>query len=235
MKQVIILFAAMLAGVFNANAQTMDHKEPIKKIEVTGSAEQEVLPDKVFISISLKEYQKDSKNKVDILVLEQQLQKAIADAGLPKESLKVGDISGYREWFGKKKPTNFLESKNYVLTVENLSKIDGILNKVDEKGVASVGIDHFDYSKIEQLRKEVKIKALQAAKEKAKYLLEGIGEQLGEAIEIIEIDNGYIPQPMYANARMKVSAAMEDASQESTVDVQKIKVRFEIKASFKIK
>ena len=82
-----------------------------------------------------------------------------------------------------------------------------------------------------------KIKAFQAAKDKAKYLLEGIGEQMGEALEIIEIDQSYSPQPVYSNmmvrsAKMDMSA---DAMPESTIDVQKIKVRYEMKASFRIK
>jgi uncharacterized protein YggE len=108
---------------------------------------------------------------------------------------------------------------------------------VDDKGIAFTNIDRYEFSKIEQLRKEIKIKALQAAKEKAKYLLEGIGEQMGEALDIIEIDQSYSPQPVYSN-RMMMSAKMDASAgdmPESTVDVQKIKVRYEMKASFRIK
>ncbi|PWK28875.1 hypothetical protein LV89_00428 [Arcicella aurantiaca] len=230
----------MLATAFVGNAQQTMEKPLVKKIEVNGSAEQEVLPDEIFVSISLREYfkEKDNKNKVDIMVLEKQLQKAVEEAGIPKENFTIGAINGYREWWGKKKPTTFLETKNYILKVPNLYKIDGIVSKVEEKGVAGINIDRYEFSKIEQLRRDIKIKALQAAKEKAKYLLEGIGEQLGEAIEIIEIDNGYSPQPVaYSNMMMR-SAKMEmaaDAMPESTIDVQKIKVRYEIKAVFRIK
>lgn len=228
----------IFATAFASNAQTME-KPLVKKIEVNGSAEQEVLPDEIYVSISLREYfkDKDNKNKIDIMVLEKQLQKAVEEAGIPKENFSIGAINGYREWWGKKKPTTFLETKNYILKVSNLYKIDGIVSKVEEKGVAGINIDRYEFSKIEQLRRDIKIKALQAAKEKAKYLLEGIGEQLGEAIEIIEIDNGYTPQPVYANVMMR-SAKMEmaDAAMpESTIDVQKIKVRYEMKAVFKIK
>ena len=85
--------------------------------------------------------------------------------------------------------------------------------------------------------KVLKIKALQAAKEKAKYLLEGIGEQMGEALEIIEIDQSYSPQPVYSNMMMRTARveASADAMPESNVDVQKIKVRYEMKVSFRIK
>lgn len=223
-----------------ADAQQVIMEKPlVKKIEVNGSAEQEVLPDEIFVNITLREYfkDKDNKNKVDIMALEKQLQKAVEEAGIAKENFTIGAMNGYREWWGKKKPTTFLESKSYILKVPNLYKIDGIIARVDDKGVASTNIDRYEFSKIEQLRKDIKIKALQAAKAKAQYLLEGIGEQLGEAIDIIEIDNGYQnPQPVYSNMMLRAAAApMADAMPESTIDVQKIKVRYEIKAVFKIK
>jgi hypothetical protein len=223
-----------------SNAQQVIMEKPlVKKIEVTGSAEQEVLPDEIFVTVSLREYfkDKDNKNKIDIMILEKQLQKAVEEAGIPKENFTIGTINGYREWWGKKKPTTFLESKSYIIKVPNLYKIDGIISKVDDKGIAYTNIDRYEFSKIEQLRKEIKIKALQAAKEKAKYLLEGIGEQMGEALEIIEIDQSYSPQPVYSNMMMRTARveASADAMPESNVDVQKIKVRYEMKASFRIK
>jgi len=236
----LLISTLIFMSVFMSNAQQVIMEKPlVKKIEVTGSAEQEVLPDEIFVTVSLREYfkDKDNKNKIDIMILEKQLQKAVEEAGIPKENFTIGTINGYREWWGKKKPTTFLESKSYIIKVPNLYKIDGIISKVDDKGIAYTNIDRYEFSKIEQLRKEIKIKALQAAKEKAKYLLEGIGEQMGEALEIIEIDQSYSPQPVYSNMMMRTARveASADAMPESNVDVQKIKVRYEMKASFRIK
>ena len=240
LAKILLISTLLFTSAFVSNAQQVIMEKPlVKKIEVTGSAEQEVLPDEIFVTVSLREYfkDKDNKNKIDIMVLEKQLQKAVEEAGIPKENFTIGTISGNREWWGKKKPTTFLESKSYIIKVPNLYKIDGIISKVDDKGIAFTNIDRYEFSKIEQLRKEIKIKALQAAKEKAKYLLEGIGEQMGEALDIIEIDQSYTPQPVYSNMMMR-SARVEVASDvmpESNVDVQKIKVRYEMKASFRIK
>ena len=240
LAKILLISTLIFTSAFVSNAQQVIMEKPlVKKIEVTGSAEQEVLPDEIFVTVSLREYfkDKDNKNKIDIMVLEKQLQKAVEEAGIPKENFTIGTISGNREWWGKKKPTTFLESKSYIIKVPNLYKIDGIISKVDDKGIAFTNIDRYEFSKIEQLRKEIKIKALQAAKEKAKYLLEGIGEQMGEALDIIEIDQSYSPQPVYSNMMMR-SARVEVASDvmpESNVDVQKIKVRYEMKASFRIK
>ena len=236
----LLISALVFTSTFVSNAQQVIMEKPlVKKIEVTGSAEQEVLPDEIYVTVSLREYfkDKDNKNKIDIMVLEKQLQKAVEEAGIPKENFTIGAINGNREWWGKKKPTTFLEGKSYILKVANLYKIDGIVSKVDEKGISYTNIDRYEFSKIEQLRKEIKIKALQAAKEKAKYLLEGVGEQMGEVLEIIEIDQSYSPQPVYSNMMMR-SAKMDVSGgdmPESTVDVQKIKVRYEMKASFRIK
>ncbi|MEY4540637.1 MAG: hypothetical protein RLZZ306_2394 [Bacteroidota bacterium] len=240
LTKTLLISTLLFTSIFVSNAQQATVEKPfIKKIEVTGSAEQEVLPDEIFVTVSLREYfkDKDNKNKIDIMVLEKQLQKAVEEAGIPKENFTIGTINGYREWWGKKKPTTFLESKSYIIKVPNLYKIDGIISKVDDKGIAYTNIDRYEFSKIEQLRKDIKIKALQAAKDKAKYLLEGIGEQMGEALEIVEIDHSYTPQPVYSNMMMR-SARVEstqDAMPESSVDVQKIKVRYEMKASFRIK
>lgn len=240
MTKLLLISALIFTSGFVSNAQQVIMEKPlVKKIEVTGSAEQEVLPDEIFVTVSLREYfkDKDNKNKVEMMVLEKQLQKAVEEAGIPKENFTIGTINGYREWWGKKKPTTFLESKSYILKVPNLYKIDGIISKVDDKGIAYTNIDRYEFSRIEQLRKDIKIKALQAAKEKAKYLLEGIGEQMGEALDIIEIDQSYSPQPVYSNMMMR-SAKMDaspEATPESTVDVQKIKVRYEMKATFRIK
>ncbi len=239
--KILAIFALLFTKIFVSDAQQVIMKKPlVKKIEVNGSAEQEVLPDEIYVNITLREYfkDKDNKNKVDIMALEKQLQKAVEEAGISKENFTIGAMNGYREWWGKKKPTTFLESKSYILKVPNLYKIDGIITRVDDKGVASTNIERYEFSKIEQLRKDIKIKALQAAKAKAQYLLEGIGEQLGEAFEITEIDNGYQnPQPVYSNMMLRSVApqSADVAMPESTIDVQKIKVRYEIKAVFKIK
>jgi uncharacterized protein len=237
----LLISTLIITNAIVSNAQQVIMEKPlVKKIEVTGSAEQEVLPDEIYVTISLREYfkDKDNKNKIDIMVLEKQLQKAVEEAGITKENFSIGAINGNREWWGKKKPTTFLESKNYVLKVANLYKIDGIISKVEEKGIAYTNIDRYEYSKISQLCKDIKTKALQAAKEKAGYLLAGIGEQLGEVIDVIEIDHTYNPQPIaYSNTMMRTMSAdvAGGGMPESNVDVQKIKVRYEMKAVFKIK
>jgi uncharacterized protein YggE len=70
----LFLIAALVATTFGAFAQNADLR---RKIEVTGIAEQEVTPDIINVSISLKEYLDGKKKAVTISQLEKQLEKAL--------------------------------------------------------------------------------------------------------------------------------------------------------------
>ena len=242
-KNILLTFLLFIffSAAYSQQASNLLEKDPIRRIEVTGTAEMEVLPDVITFAISLKEYFKDEKNfkdKVTIDILERQLVKAVSEAGLPNESLVIGGISGYKDYVtNRKKPTNFTQSKQYELTLSDLKKVDVILSKVDDKGIQYTNIQKAEHSKIAQFRKEIKIKALQAAKEKAMYLLVGIGEKLGDPIEINELDDNsnYPVYASQANLRMYKTAVASDATQESELEYQKIKISYKMRAVFKIK
>jgi uncharacterized protein YggE len=232
----VFTFALVAWFSISAMAQQVDLR---KKISVSGTAETEVTPDIIYISISLKEYLKDgnSKKKVEINELETQLYNAIQSAGIAKENLMISNLSGYNTIAEKKKNPDFLVSKQYRLKVTDLNKWNTIIGGVDPKGVAYTNVDSYDYSKIETLKKELKIKALQAAKAKAAYLVEALGNQLGSVIDIQEINNETFPQPVYrANMMMArgVSADAE-AAPAPEIDFKKIKLSYVMNTVFEIK
>lgn len=234
MKKLLSLAIVALFSL-NALAQQVDLR---KKINVSGSAETEITPDIIYISISLKEYLKDgnSKKKVDITTLENQLFDAVIKAGLAKDNLTINNLASFTASAEKKKNPDYLASKQYRLKVTDLNKWNSIIGAVDPKGLAYTNIDSYDYSKIETLKKELKIKALLAAKDKATYLVQALGDKLGGAIDIQEINNEVFPQqPMYrANVMMmKESADAGGAAQE--IDFKKIKLNYIINVVFEIK
>ncbi|SDF99839.1 hypothetical protein SAMN04487996_11497 [Dyadobacter soli] len=215
----------------------------VPNIEVAGFAEMEVVPDEIYFSISLREYFQDEKNqkdKVNISALEKQLIKAVADAGLPKEALSISGVGGYQNYNyvdKKKKPATFLEAKQYELKVASAEKLDGILSKVESRGVQYANIARVDHSKREEFKKQVKIDALKAAKVKAEYLVASLDQKLGKVLEIKELDeNLYFPQPVFAKANVRAFAAeAADTVQDSDVQYQKIKISYRMQAAFEIK
>ena len=232
-KLLVVAFVAFFS--VSAMAQQVDLR---KKISVSGTAETEVTPDIIYISVSLKEYLKDgnSKKKVEINELETQLYNAVQSAGIARENLTINNLSGYNTVAEKKKNPDFLVSKQYRLKVTDLNKWNAIIGSVDAKGIAYTNIDSYDYSKIEVLKKELKIKALQAAKAKAAYLVEALGNQLGSVIDIQELNNESYPQPMYRNTMMMKSAMSADAAEPSVdIDFKKIKLSYVMNTVFEIK
>jgi uncharacterized protein YggE len=230
MKRLLVLaFVTFLS--FNALAQQVDLR---KKISVSGTTDFEITPDIIYISISLKEYLKDnnSKKRVEITTLENELYNAILQAGLPKENLTVNSLSSYATMTEKKKNPEFLASKQYLLKVTDLNKYNAIIGSVDPKGIQSTNIASYDYSKMETLRKELKIKALQAAKAKAGYLVESVGQKLGSVLDIQEVNNEQFPQAMYRSNMMMMKADAVESAPE--IDFKKIKLNYIINAVFEI-
>ena len=218
---------------FTAMAQQVDLR---RKITVSGNADIEVTPDIIYINISLKEYLKDnnSKKKVDITDLEVQLYNAVAAAGISKDNLTISNLSSWNYTYEKKKNPDFLASKQYRLKVSDLYKFNAIMEKIDPKGIQSTNINGYDYSKIDDLKKDLKIKALLAAKEKAEYMVMALKYKLGDVLDIQEVNNESYPQPVYRmNAMaMKASDSMEQVAPE--IDVKKIKLNYIVNAVFEI-
>jgi len=225
----ISLIALLTFFVLHLQAQTLDLR---RKIEVTGTAEVEVTPDIIYISISLKEYM-DGKKKVGIETLERALQTAVLKVDIPKENFMVNDIASYNFAWDRKSP-DYLASKQYRIKVSDLSKWNQLLAGVDARGVQYSAIERYDYSKLEAVKKELKIQALKVAREKAVYLAEAVGEKVGMALEINEQSNEGYSQPMYrTQMAMKTDAAGGEAMPD--IDFKKIKLTAQIRAVFELK
>ena len=227
----LFLLAALVATTFGAFAQTTDLR---RKIEVTGIAEQEVTPDIINVSISLREYL-NGKKKVTISQLESQLEKAIAEAGIAKEDFTVNNLSSWNYETEKKKNPDFLASKQYGVKFRDLNKFNQIMSKIDPKGIQSTNIDSYDYSKINEIKNKLKLQALIAARDKASFLVNGLGDKLGSALNITESDNSSFPQPRMYAMKLNNLAGDAAAAPESDIDFKKIKLSFQIQAVFEIK
>lgn len=213
-----------------------DDDQPMtRKIEVYGTAEEEVVPDEIYFSISLKEYQ-DTNKKIPINKLERQLYDAVQKIGIPKEDLRIENVASYNyDWYREDtvKRKEFLASKEYQIKLSDLNKVNELLSSLDSKGIQSTNIDRYDHSQIEQYRRDLKIKALRDAQEKATYLLQGIDAQIGPVLEIQEIDTeGNQPPVYYRESRAMAMSADDEAAPQ--IESQKIKLRFQVRAVFEI-
>ncbi|HNP19692.1 MAG TPA: SIMPL domain-containing protein [Fulvivirga sp.] len=226
-----IISIGILLLVWTTSVGQPNTTESKKRIEVKGTAEMEVVPDEIYLKIALKEYKNGSKI-VNLNTLEAGLVKAVSQIGLPKENLTVDNIYGYNWDWRKKKSDDFLATKSFKLKLTNVKMMNDLIEKLDAEGVNSMNIGEVSHSKIEEYKMELKIKALQNAKDKANALLTSIGEQMGGAIEIQEIDYG---NNNYQYARNTMSLKAESDGYQSDLEYKTITLNAEVRAVFEIK
>jgi uncharacterized protein YggE len=234
MKKVLLTFTIIISSVL-VFAQA-ENQPKGRTIEVTGSAELEITPDEVYLNVTLREYMKD-KNKVYLTDIDKEFQKVLANTKIDLKDVSVEGASGYYNyeyWRNHTTKTDFLASKTYSINLSNLEKYNELMQKMDNKGIENAYLQRTDHSKIEEYRQQVKINALKAAKEKARLMLESIGEQLGEVQYIKEINQGYY-QPVMYKGMANMAMDSESAGGNAPVEMQKIKLRYEVEVHFKIK
>lgn len=235
MKKIMML---MIMGMVITGAAAQPAFQEKRVIQVIGEAEHEVTPDIVYISISLKEYFRDNNNrrKITIDVLEKQLYDAAMKAGVKPEDFMINNISSYNyDWNKSKKDPGFLAAKQYRIKVSNLNAINGMFDAVDPQGIQYSNVDEYDYSNKKELEKELKIQAMQNAKEKADYLSEAVGDKIGKALSIHEGGHVNYPQPVYRQyARAAESVAMAADMQSLDIDFKKVKFSYNVTVVFEL-
>ncbi len=228
MKNLLIAFT-LLTGMF-MNAQQIQQKS---FIEVNAEAKEEVTPDEIYLAISLKE--SDSKGRISIEKQEEDLKRALTSLGIDiKEDLKVNNANSY--YYKKIFKKDTYASKNFQLKVKDAKQVANVFQKLNDLKVSSVSITKLEYSKKEELLKELRMKAMKEAKDRATYMLSAIGESAGKPIEVR--DNSYYNPVMYRNQPRMMAMKMEDAASAPPMpdlDFKKIELRATVNAKFEIK
>ena len=198
----------------------------------------QVVPDEIFVNFTLQEYYNKQKVKIDIDDIQKDFIERCIKAGIEKDRIQIQNMSGFDQNRGywrkrKKEQPDLLASTSYIIKFSNAADIDKLVNTLDDNATQGMNISKTTHSKIETFRKDIKIKALQAAKAKAQYLCESIGQKAGEALLIREIESGNMV-PMYKTMMSNSMRDTEEMSANEGIDFQKITIRFEMQAQFAI-
>lgn len=243
MKQLLFL---VLAHGFLLQARSQNAVNPYPRtIKVNGSAEMEVVPDEIYVHVHLKEYEKKGTGKVSIDKIKTDFLAQVRQLGIPDSAVSIASYEGNDGniwWKKKKKDPQMTASITYQLKLNSSAKIDQLVNVLDDDATEDFQIVRTSHSKILEFRKQLKISAVQAAKEKAQYLAAAIDEKVGEAITVNEpsdISIVYQRSNPYENVMMnRVENARIQQGQDAEgqgVDFKKIKLKFEVNAVFALK
>lgn len=187
----LLLLAMLLplAGLSQARADG-------RYIEVTGTSEIEIVPDRIHHIIEIREYFEEEfdgkskpeeyRTKVSLNRIEQGLREVLHDAGISPDAVRTQEIGDY--W--RKQGQDFLVAKTFDITLLDFKQIDEILKRMDTRGIHTMRIGELENRDMLSYHQKGKIAALKAAQRKAAYLVEALGKKLGPVIRIVEDEAG---------------------------------------------
>lgn len=231
------LIPTLMLFLFFSTAAQNSTKEYPKTISVTGSAEMEVVPDEIYVQVHLKEYEKKGAGKVNLDKIKANFLRLTKNLGLPDSLISIAAYDGHSNpWLHKKnKKGELYAGIAYQLKLKSSQQLDAMVNGLDDDATQNFFIEHTAYSKMEELKKTLKIAAVKAAKEKAMYLTAAVDENLGAAVTINEPVEYFVPfyNHRNANVMMKDMAQSEEMAADATVvDFRKLKIKYDVTVTF---
>lgn len=238
MRYILTLTLGLICISQMSFAQNHTSSEQKPYIEVTGKAEKKIIPDEIYLSITIKE-RTSGKDEISVEEQEIKLRQALTDLNIPLDLLAVADAQAdYIKVKWTKK--DVISQSEYELKLTSAKQVAAVFSKLDEIKIDNAYISKVSHSKIKELRKEVNIEAIKNAKSKADYLLAAIGQQTGTALIINERnsesgDYYRIENRLKTSANFSRETAALNEKSIGAIVFKKIKLEALIYVKFEIK
>lgn len=199
-------------------------------IQVNGRAEKEVVPDEFYLSVVIAE--RDSKGKISVEQQQKAMIAALKRLGIDVEKqLKVANLSS--EFF--KKNTSVATAK-YQLQLGSAAEVSKVWQALDDLGISNVEIRKVSHSQLDQLKKQVRIEAMQDARSSAQMLAEAVGQTIGKCFYVYDSNNDVVPAYYNNSVMMRSMKTMDMAeaagAEEESLDFKTIKLQYSVQAKF---
>ncbi len=224
-------------------------QEAPRYIDVTGSAEMELSPNIIVLSVRLREFE-EGRVKTTLAQLDGELLAAATRSKVEKDKLVVTDVNLY-SYQRRRNDRDVNAQKTYEITFSKAEEVMTFLENLKAVNVDMLRVAKLSHTEMEKHRLQLKIDALKAAETKAGALLTAIGSKRGKPLVIEEIQADFVPfnpsaeqqlyrlseQQMY---KLSITGAvhrgmnMDEDITASDVPLKMIKLRFEIRARFAI-
>ncbi len=228
-----VLLVAVMAAIFPARSQALIPVEPAYEntIQVTGTAEREILPDEIFVRIVISE--NDTKGKVSVDKMEQDMITALRNIGVDVENnLKVGDMSSslHEKIFGKNTTRT---TATYQLKISSAEMLGNVYQRLGSFGISNITITALNHSRIREITAEVRIEAVKNAQQMASDMARALGQEIGKAVYVVDYNN----QVINTRSNYKADLIMEADSYDTgagaaALDFRNIKLSYSVSVKF---
>jgi len=187
MKKSFLIFVMFFVwNLFSAQKNFLD--QPY--IEVSASVDTLVVPDRIYVSITLNEA--DSKNKKSVEEQEKQLETILKKLKIntDKDLSVLGYSSDFKKYFLKGQ--NILKTKKYSLLVRDAYTLGNVIISLEEAGISNTEVEKVEYSKSKELLLELKSEAVKRSRITADKLVKPLNQKAGKALYISDTNYGGI-------------------------------------------
>lgn len=205
-------------------------------ISVTGTAEINVAPDEVILSLAIESRDRDlnlAKSQNDA-----RMKKVLSlahNAGLEDKQIQTSALTMGPDYSEEKIPKllGYEVTQQIVITLKDVTKYDGLMTRLLEAGINHVNGVWFQVHDPRKYREDVRLRAIHAAKEKAAAMANELGQTITKPWDISE-QNDWSSTRFPANSVVN-GVRDRDASQgESTVAPGQITIRASVNVSFQL-
>lgn len=231
-KQFSFLILLISLTSFSQNGPKNFIDQPF--LDVTGTVETEISPDEIYVKITLNE--NDKRGKVSIEKQEHDMVKQLKSLDIDTDNcLSVLEFDGYyqRKFLSE---NEVVKIKSYQLIVTNGKTLSEVYKVLDDINISNLSIIKISHSEIEKIKRDTKIKAVKAAKLKAEDFAEALGQTIGKAIFIQELNDSQVQNINHANQiNIRGYGSKAQESYLENIGVQKITIKSSIQVKFILK
>lgn len=207
-------------------------------INMQASAEQQVTPDEIYISITIKE--SDYKGKATLQEKQQAMLSILKRNGIDiDECLSLnfmGSNVSYKTFSRKPVPQS---QATYVLKLYDASIMQNVIYNLEEEQISNIQLIETKYTKEDTIRKELGIQAMKKAQEEAASLAGAVGQEIGKAMTISSWFSQNSPQPRLYKSRNDLVTMEESGLQSSSstpqISIAKITYSINVDVKFELK
>lgn len=227
----LILMIVIITAISNISLLSQADTTIKHFLSITGEAKLEIVPDEIYLSITLDEEYFNGKKS--LIELEKDMVQRFEKIGINIETqLSTDDISSSYD-FKMFKKDDIFEKKHYELKLSEAKTTMLVLKELKNMEIAQVSLIRTDHSKMEEYKIEAIAKAMKNAKAKAEAITAVVGQKLGKAYYISDTQV-YSYQKSYSG--MERAASMDlgfvNAAFTANIDIKKITINSTINVQF---
>jgi uncharacterized protein YggE len=205
-------------------------------ISVTGTAEVTVAPDEVTLTLGV-----DSRDK-ELAVAkknnDERVKKLLAvahAAAVDGKNIQTSALTMEPQYSDERIPKFLAYEMSQVITITltDLSKYEDLITSALNAGVNRVIGIHFFVAEPKKYREEARLKAVRAAREKAKAMAAELGQAIGKPWEVTEATDLEAPY-LAVNSFSATYGKLSNQQEEPTIAGGEVAIRASVRVSFQL-